>query len=116
MPIPQFETNGNLPEGIHLATWQEVESSLAFNERRQELLAGMKRVCRNLKLCGCRRIYIGGSFATDKEFPGDFDICWEDNEEFDFEYLEQLDPVLMDFDNKRASQKAKYGGETGSVF
>lgn len=25
--------------------------------------------------------------------------------------LQQLDPVLLDFSNKRAAQKAKYGGE-----
>lgn len=90
MQIPQFAENGNLPEGIHPATWQEVEEVLAFNERRKELFAGLRRACQSLKLVGCRKIYIGGSFATNKEFPGDFDICWEDDE-VDFEYLEQLD-------------------------
>lgn len=110
MRITQFEKNGNLPPGIHFATWQEVEESLAFNERRKELLAGLKRACQSLKLVGCRKIYIGGSFATNKEFPGDFDICWEDDE-VDFENLEKIDSVLLDFNNKRAAQKAKYGGE-----
>ena len=36
MSIPKFDKNGNLPEGTHPATWQEVEEALAFNERRQE--------------------------------------------------------------------------------
>jgi hypothetical protein len=98
-----------LPSGIHYVTWQEVES-LAFNPRRQELLAGLKRACESLKLVGCSRIYIGGSFATNKEFPGDFDICWE-KEGVDFIRLQELDPVLLDFKHKRAAQKAKYGGE-----
>jgi hypothetical protein len=110
MPIPEFDDSGTLPTGIHQASWLEVESKLAFNERRQELLQGMKRACEPLKMVGCQRIFIGGSFATNKEFPGDFDICWQDDT-VDFLQLQNLDPVLLDFKNKRAAQKAKYGGE-----
>ena len=110
MAIPSFDTNGNLPAGIHLATWQEVEETLAFNPRRRELLSGLKRACESLKQVGCLRIYIGGSFATNKEFPGDFDVCWAD-ETVDLEKLAEIDPVLLDFKNQRAAQKAKYGGE-----
>ncbi len=89
MAIPAFEENGNLPMGIHIATWQEVEESLGFNQRRLELLSGLARACQALKLAGCRRIYIDGSFVTSKEYPGDFDVCWEDDE-IDYE---RLDPV-----------------------
>lgn len=110
MAIPSFDTNGNLPEGIHLATWQEIEETLAFNPRRQELLSGLKRACESLTQVGCLRIFIGGSFVTNKEFPGDFDVCWAD-ETVDLEKLAEIDPVLLDFKNKRAAQKAKYGGE-----
>lgn len=106
----EFQTNGNLPQGIHLLTWGEVEDLLAFNERRQELLAGLKRACSSLKLAGCQKIYIGGSFATNQEFPGDFDVCWDDDR-VDFIKLREIDPVLLDFKNKRAAQKSKYGGE-----
>jgi hypothetical protein len=110
MAIPSFDTNGNLPAGIHLATWQEIEETLAFNPRRQELLSGLKRACESLTQVGCLRIFIGGSFATNKEFPGDFDVCWAD-ETVDLEKLAEIDPVLLDFKNQRAAQKAKYGGE-----
>jgi hypothetical protein len=110
MPIPEFNDSGNLPAGIHQASWLEVESKLAFNERRQELLRGMKRACEPLKMVGCQKIFIGGSFATNKEFLGDFDICWQDDT-VDFLQLQSSDPVLLDFKNKRAAQKAKYGGE-----
>ena len=30
MELPNFENNGNLPAGIYLATWQEIEAKLAF--------------------------------------------------------------------------------------
>jgi hypothetical protein len=107
MSILNFLPNENLPEGIYLATWQEVREVLAFNDRRRELLAGLKRACQSLKQAGCTRVYIDGSFASSKEFPGDFDACWERTGV----NPQLLDPVLLDFSNKRAAQKAKYGGE-----
>jgi hypothetical protein len=110
MSIPAFLPDGNLPAGIHLASWQEVETILGFNERRRELLAGLKRACQSLKQAGCPRIYIDGSFATNKEFPGDFDVCYDDDS-LDYVLLQQIDPVIRDLRNKRAAQKAKYGGE-----
>jgi hypothetical protein len=110
MSIATFQANGDLAVGIHLATWQEVQETFAFNPRRQELLSGLKRASEPLKQSSCSRIYIGGSFVSNKEFPGDFDVCWAD-ETVDLERLEEIDPVLLDLTNKRAAQKAKYGGE-----
>jgi hypothetical protein len=110
MAIPNFEDNGNLPPGIYSATWKEVEESLGFNPRRRALLSGLKQACKNLKLAGCCKIYIGGSFATSKTHPGDFDVCWKDDN-VDLKLLSELDPVLQDFSHKRAAQKLKYGGE-----
>jgi hypothetical protein len=92
----QIRSNGNLSEGIHLSTWEDIQEIFAFNERRQELLRGLKRACESLKLADCPRIYIGGSFATNKEFPGDFDFCWE-SEGVDRAYLQELDPVFSIF-------------------
>ena len=63
MKNPQIQSNGNLPAGIHLCTWQDIQEIFAFNARRSELLSGLKRASESLKLAGCRRIYIGGSFA-----------------------------------------------------
>lgn len=109
--IPRFDQRGNLPAGIHLSTWIEIEDVLAFNEHRQQLLEGMKRVSKILKQAGCNRIYIGGSFVSRKAEPKDFDICWED-EKVDFEILSNLDINLLDAGrNKRLLQKRIYGGE-----
>ena len=110
MPLPNFDSNGNLPAGIHNCTWGEVKEKLAFNPRRQELLSGLMRACEILKQVGCKTIYIDGSYATNKEFPGDFDVCWK-KDNVDLKLLQELDPVLLDFSQKRAAQKAKYGGE-----
>ena len=83
----KFQENGFLTPGIHILTWKEAESLLVFNSRRRELFAGLKRACKSLKKAGCKRIYLDGSFSTAKEFPGDFDGCWDDST-VDFALLE----------------------------
>jgi hypothetical protein len=106
----QFNANGNLPPGIHTLTLTEAHALLVFNERRANLFRGFKSVCISLQQAGCQKIYIGGSFSTNKEFPGDFDACW-DTSNVDFKILKDIEPVLLDLSNNCAAQKAKFGGE-----
>lgn len=105
--VPDFLENGNLPEGIHEATWREVTERFGGNVHRRRLLAGLKEALRSLRNAGCQKVYLDGSFVTDKEFPNDYDCCW-DEEEVDGDLL---DPVLLIFDDSRAIQKAKFLGE-----
>lgn len=105
--IPDFNKGGSLPPGIHSATWQEVELKFGWNEHRKALLGGLRMALLNLQQAGCKRVYLNGSFVTTKDQPGDFDACWEPGGVD----LDKLDPVLLDFSNRRAAQKAKYGGE-----
>ena len=107
MTIPPFEDGGNLPEGIHEATWEEIVARYGRNHQRRELLEGLRQALDNLRAAGCRRAYIDGSFVSAKERPGDFDACWEAaGVDPDL-----LDPVLLTFDDARAAQKARLGGE-----
>jgi hypothetical protein len=106
----QFNADGNLPQGIHILTLIETKSLLVFNERREDLFNGFMREWSSLQHAGCQKIYIGGSFATNKEFPGDFDACW-DTTNVDFRILKDIEPVLLDLSNNCAAQKAKFGGE-----
>jgi hypothetical protein len=84
-----------------------VAERFGFTPRRLELLAGFGRACESLRTAGCQRVYLDGSFTTAKEDPADFDGCWSavgvD--------ASLLDAVLLDFADKRAAQKAKFGGE-----
>jgi hypothetical protein len=108
MPIPNIdEATGNLPPGIHHATWEELNGAFGSTPHRRALLEGLFLALSALRQAGCRRTYVDGSFVTAKEVPGDFDACW-DPEGVDPEVLE---PTLLDFTNRRAAQKAKYGGE-----
>lgn len=108
MPIPEFEDgSGNLPPGIHQASWAEVAAAFGRNPERLRLLEGLRRALEALRRAGCARVYLDGSFVTSKDIPGDFDVCWE-AAQVD---AGALDPVLLDFENRRAAQKAKYFGE-----
>lgn len=107
MTIPPFQEGGNLPPGIHEATWEEIIARFGGTAWRSELLAGLRDALENLRHAGCRRAYVDGSFATAEEAPGDFDACWEaagvDPD--------RLDPVLLTFANARAAQKERFRGE-----
>jgi hypothetical protein len=105
--IPPFQPNGHLPDGIHSATWTELLEHFGWNQRRQSLLAGLKLAMNDLRDAGCKRIYLNGSFVTSKDEPGDFDACWNPTD-VDFDRIE---PTLLEFDDARAAQKARYGGE-----
>lgn len=108
MLIPELDAlTGNLPPGVHDATWDELVDAFGFNGRRAELLQGLRAALESLARAGCKRAYIDGSFVTAKERPGDFDGCWE-TPGVD---PTLLDPELLDFREARAAQKAKYGGE-----
>lgn len=105
--IPPFDKLGRLPPGVHFATWEEIARRFGTSPWRRRLLEGLRAALRSLKAAGCATAYVDGSFVTDKGLPGDFDACWE---EVGVD-PSRLDPVLLDFANRRAKQKSKFGGE-----
>ena len=105
--IPRWSANGDLPPGVHFATWRELERRLSFNPRRHRMLAGFRQACKELQKAGCRLVYLDGSFVTRKEHPGDFDACWDIRNVHDA----RLDPVFWDFSRGRAAQKQRFLGE-----
>ena len=105
--IPPYDDNGNLPSGIHFASWSEIVCRFGFNKHRRRLLRGLDRALRSLINAGCEVVYIDGSFVTAKEDPLDFDCCWE----VDSVSLDLLAEALTDFTTNQAAQKQKFGGE-----
>ncbi|MFN8637016.1 MAG: hypothetical protein U0893_24475 [Chloroflexota bacterium] len=105
--IPRFQSSGELPPGIHQATWAEVSARFGWNEHRRLLLDGLRRGIDALRHAGCATVYIDGSFVTTKDMPNDFDACW------DIQGVDpaRLDPVLLTLGDQRAAQKIKYLGE-----
>jgi hypothetical protein len=105
--IPPFAPGGNLPQGIHWATWVELVDRFVWTEHRRRLVAGLRLAIDELAAAGCRAIYVDGSFVSSKNDPGGFDACWET----EGVVATLLAPTLIAYDVHRRGQKAKYGGE-----
>lgn len=80
-----------------------------FDEMLARMIRGLRIAMEELKLAGCRTIYINGSFVTRKQDPKDFDCCW-DPEDVDLDYLAINAPRLLNYFDRQA-EKAKYKGE-----
>src|SRR3954447_5048833 len=105
--LPEFDGSGNLPASIYWVEWDEFVERFSGSNKRQVLIKGLKKAASLLARAGCRALYVDGSFVTAKEVPGDFDACWDLTGVDDT----KLDPVFLDFSNRRRAQKARFGGE-----
>lgn len=105
--VPEFTADGLLPPGIHNCTWVEFLKRFGTNPYRLALIGGLKKGVFALRLAGCQRIFVDGSFVTAKTVPSDYDACW-DAINVDFS---RLDPVLIDFSRGRIAMKTKYLGD-----
>lgn len=106
--IPDLLPEGFLPPGIHVTTWEEFEERYASSMIRRTQLKGMKKALIEFKKAGCSRIYIDGSFVTNKKNPGDFDALYE----LDELMPDRIDEVLIDASPEgRKKQKKHYEGE-----
>jgi hypothetical protein len=104
--LPPF-VGGLLPPGIHGAEWHEVRERFGWNPGRRALVGGLHSALRALRDAGCGRVWINGSFVTEKEDPNDFDLCWEPAGVDP----NLLDPTLLDVLPPRIAQHVKYGGD-----
>jgi hypothetical protein len=98
---------GVLPPGIHWASLDETKARFAQTPHRAWLFEGVLAVAIALRHAKCERMYLDGSFVSEKLHPNDFDGCWDATNVV----AGLLDPVLLDFNNGRALQKQKYRGE-----
>ncbi|MFY9836240.1 MAG: hypothetical protein WAK55_07170 [Xanthobacteraceae bacterium] len=96
-----------LPPGAHPATLAEVAATFAINAKRRLLYKGLLLAAKALRTAGCGKLYLDGSYVTAKTAPGDYDGCW-DPTGMD---RAKLNPVVLDFSNKRQAMKNKFGGE-----
>lgn len=108
--IPDFTESGYLPEGIHLATFEEFEARFNFSQRRKRLIKGLKLAITHLKEIACQTLYIDGSFVTTKLMPGDYDAAWKtDGVELHKALI--IYPIFVDLSKGTKNQKKVYGGE-----
>ena len=106
--IPEFDRLGNLPLEIHDATILEIEIRFGGRGQRRRVFEDLVVWLGHMKAAGCRTVYVNGSFVTAKEFPNDFDTC------FDPTGVDRakLDPVLLERSDAAIDLiRARYGGD-----
>jgi len=84
---PGYDPDGDLPEGIHALSVEAFRTRYACNPRRRALMARFEWALGVLRAAGVRRVYVGGSFVTSRESPGDVDACWDLDPDVDLRRL-----------------------------
>lgn len=86
---------------------REIRAKLTWTTKRKRMFNGLRSAIRNLAAAGVKRVWIGGSFVSDKDEPNDVDGCWDDLPgPVD---VSKLDAVFLDTRPPRSSMKRKYG-------
>lgn len=72
--IPEFDSEGYLPAGLHLATTEEIDLRFGKeSELRQVQMESLGWAIELAKRVGAERFVVNGSFVTDKLEPNDVD-------------------------------------------
>ena len=104
MPLPAFHLDGNLPEGVHAASWAELTEHFGGTERRQQLLHRLKQLYELASATTfLERFVVFGSFVTRKPEPGDVDIILVMRPGFQSALVEE--PACFLFDHDEADRR-----------
>jgi len=109
--IPAFNTNGDLPLGVHQASlWETLTHFARGTARRKTVAARLERIYSLATATGhLARFIVFGSFVTDKPEPNDVDVFLLMDDAFDFAQLSGELRLLFD----HAAAQAHFGA---SVF
>jgi hypothetical protein len=123
--LPEFNQDGNLPEGIHMATEAEIVSRFTtVSARRKWLGERLRDLLEMAKSTGkLERVFLWGSFVTGKESPNDLDMLLLMSADFDLEQLPKDCRILFDHAQARLRfyadvfwAKASIGQETLALW
>lgn len=90
--IPAFYDGDFLPDGDHMATWQEVQDRFGQTASRRILCDQLNQLILAARGCDFLWVYIFGSFISGKPDPGDVDLMWV----YRAEQLEFMRPECRD--------------------
>lgn len=97
--IPGFNKDGNLPEGIYLAGEEEfLDRFTTDSSRRKWLGQRLKEIFTLAKLTeNLKRIFVWGSFVSNKESPNDIDMLLLMAEDFQLENAPEECRISFDY-------------------
>ena len=104
MSLPATLLNGYLPPGVHVAALSEVITRFGTPTPRRQVLANrLQELLALARATGrLQRVFIWGSFVTDKPFPRDLDVFLLMQEGFDRELLRLPQAQRDVFNHQRA--------------
>ena len=97
MPLPEFDSHGDLPIGVHRASLDEVLARFGHGTPQREIVtARLVRVHELASATGkLERFIIFGSYVTAKPDPNDVDIILVMRDDFrEQDHTEEMLPVL----------------------
>ena len=105
MALPDFNDQGDLPEGLHKAALIEVVERFGpGTEARQEATAVLQRIHQLVAATGMlERFVIFGSYVTAKAAPRDVDVVLVMKDDFSMAACDEPTRVL--FDHQRAEEQ-----------
>mgnify|MGYP003393828916 CR=1 FL=1 len=111
MPLPQLNSAGELPAGVHQATMTELLTQFGSGTPQRQAVTA--RLCRIYALAHAtgklERLVVFGSYITAKAAPNDIDVVLVMRNDFDVSTYDEETRIL--FDHTRA--EAAFGA---SVF
>ena len=107
--IRQFTEDGLLPPGVHETNLEELKEKMGWSRKRSELLEGLEEALELMATGGVVRVYLDGSFLTDKDRPNDVDGCYDLAEDVTAEDLKRLAPIFPPNPSNRAEAKRRFG-------
>ena len=97
--LPEFDNNGNLPVGIHPASFDEIQVRFGTNSpRRKWLVERLLEIIVTAQATGkLRRMFLWGSFVTAKEEPNDLDVLLIMSADFESSEVSGEAELLFDY-------------------
>lgn len=97
--IPEFNIDGNLPEGIYITSEDEFLNRFGTGSARRKWLSErLREIFALAKLTGkLERIFVWGSFVSAKELPNDVDLLLLMSGDFQFESVPEVCRVLFNY-------------------
>lgn len=101
--LPALNADGNLPEGIHRATYDEVLAQFAATTARRQWLGEQLRTLLALAKSSDKleRVFLWGSFVTGKPSPNDLDVLLVVADDFSLDTAPVQCGVLFDHTQAR---------------
>ena len=113
--IPEFDGQGNLPPGIHVASIREIEDRFAIFNRSDRRLQLFQRLLELLaeihSVAMVKRVLLAGSFITATPEPNDFDCLLILDRQIIHQELRPFEYRVL---SRKAARKA-FGGDVVAV-